>query len=285
MRTIRAGLACALVATSAHAGSVVLEPLIDNTLIEPNPDDPMDPPPSSGIGPLFSGSVGMLGGFTARRALIMFDVASIPPGAIVECAQVTLHLDQTNTGGHEHTLHRMLASWGEGTSGDFGGAGSPATPGDATWEYRFWPVAFWTTPGGDFIPAPSASAIVPLAPGPVTWGPAPGLAADVQAWVDGAPSDGWILIGDERTPHSAKRFFSGEWVDSALRPTLHVRYRLPGSCDGDVDDDGLVGFQDLLAVLGAWGPVPACASADLDDDGAVGFTDLLLILTAWGACG
>ena len=46
-------------------------------------------------------------------------------------------------------MRRALADWGEGTS--FGlGAGSPATPGDATWLHTFYNTDLWTNAGGDF---------------------------------------------------------------------------------------------------------------------------------------
>jgi hypothetical protein len=54
-------------------------------------------------------------------------------------------------------------------------------------------------------------------------------------------------------------------------------------CPADVDGDGTVGFDDVLAVLSAWGPCAACP-ADVDDSGSVGFTDLLTVLSAWGPC-
>ncbi len=50
---------------------------------------------------------------------------------------------------------------------------------------------------------------------------------------------------------------------------------------GDVDDDGVVGFSDLLAVLAAWGPCDGACPADVDNDGTVGFSDLLVVLGAW----
>ncbi len=52
----------------------------------------------------------------------------------------------------------------------------------------------------------------------------------------------------------------------------------------DLDQDGLVGVTDLLALLAAWGPCPAEGScpADLDGTGAVGIADLLALLGAWG---
>ncbi|MBX3373180.1 MAG: S8 family serine peptidase [Phycisphaeraceae bacterium] len=54
-------------------------------------------------------------------------------------------------------------------------------------------------------------------------------------------------------------------------------------CPGDIDGDGEVGFNDLLALLSAWGPCPGCPE-DLDGSGEVGFDDLLALLSAWGGC-
>ncbi|MBT8485962.1 MAG: VCBS repeat-containing protein, partial [Phycisphaerae bacterium] len=49
----------------------------------------------------------------------------------------------------------------------------------------------------------------------------------------------------------------------------------------DVDLDGVVGFTDLLDVLGSWGLCIACP-ADTDFSGEVDFVDLLSVLAAWG---
>ena len=51
-------------------------------------------------------------------------------------------------------------------------------------------------------------------------------------------------------------------------------------CTGDLDFDGLVGFNDLLILLADWGGT----DADLDGDDLVGFNDLLVLLAAWGPC-
>ena len=51
----------------------------------------------------------------------------------------------------------------------------------------------------------------------------------------------------------------------------------------DLDFDGVVGFDDLLILLAAWGPCAECVE-DLDASGDVGFSDLLLLLAAWGPC-
>jgi hypothetical protein len=53
---------------------------------------------------------------------------------------------------------------------------------------------------------------------------------------------------------------------------------------GDVDNDGIVGIEDFLAVLGAWGPCPdppAACPADVDGDCEVGIVDLLIVLANW----
>ena len=54
---------------------------------------------------------------------------------------------------------------------------------------------------------------------------------------------------------------------------------------GDLDGDGIVGVQDLLMLLGQWGPCPdpcpPSCTADLDGDCLVGTTDLLVMLGSW----
>jgi hypothetical protein len=69
----------------------------------------------------------------------------------------------------------------------------------------------------------------------------------------------------------------------ADRIYLTVRFG-PANAAADVDGDGAVGFNDLVILLGTWGPCavpPDTCDADLDGDGAVGFTDLSQLLAAW----
>ncbi|MCP3905783.1 MAG: hypothetical protein GY715_19320 [Planctomycetes bacterium] len=54
-------------------------------------------------------------------------------------------------------------------------------------------------------------------------------------------------------------------------------------CPADIDGSGDVGFGDILAVIGSWGPCPGCP-ADVNDDGQAGFADILQIIAAWGPC-
>jgi uncharacterized membrane protein len=53
---------------------------------------------------------------------------------------------------------------------------------------------------------------------------------------------------------------------------------------GDVNSDGVVNIDDLLAVISAWGPCPAppaACSADIVVDGQVNIDDLLLVISNW----
>lgn len=54
-------------------------------------------------------------------------------------------------------------------------------------------------------------------------------------------------------------------------------------CPADIDDDGVVGFGDLVSLLAAWGPCPGCPE-DIDGDDVVGFNDLVTLLADWGPC-
>lgn len=53
-------------------------------------------------------------------------------------------------------------------------------------------------------------------------------------------------------------------------------------CAGDLDGNGVVSVNDLLAVIDAFGS--SDPSGDANGDGAVNTDDLLLILGSWGAC-
>ena len=175
-----AGIVLGLMLQSAVGAVRALTPIKDNTLYE----DALGSL-SNGAGQhLFAGRTEELVGALIRRGLIAFDVAGeIPAGSTILSASLTLNMSRTNLAAGPRTvsLHRVLADWGEGTSDPFGGEGGGAasTPGDATWIHRFFNFSFWVGSGGDFLAAPSASSVVGGV-GFYTWGPTPGLTADVQ---------------------------------------------------------------------------------------------------------
>jgi hypothetical protein len=53
-----------------------------------------------------------------------------------------------------------------------------------------------------------------------------------------------------------------------------------GACPADLDGDRVVGIQDFLFLLGAWGG----PGGDVDGDNTTDIVDFLLLLGAWGPC-
>lgn len=238
---------------------------------------------SNGAGDLFAGKI--VNGPGLRRALMRFDVSSIPAGSQVSSAALTLQVTKTSVptaANFTFGLHRLTRDWGEGNSSGIG-QGAPAEDGEATWEQAKSNVESWSNPGGDFVASASTSRLVGDL-GSYTWESA-GLAQDLQAWVaQPAANFGWILRGDE-TVASAKVFGSRHGTNG---PSLEVRY-LPGLTrretwegqyfltgqfifpDGDTDSDRIPALLEY-----AWDLSPVAAQ-DLDDFfqveiGAVGAT-------------
>lgn len=206
-------------APSLRAAVVELPAAKDNTLYEA-----ADGSLSNGAGPyLFCGTTA---GGAVRRGLIAFDIAAaIPTGATILSAELRLHMSRTPTAGEFVSLHRLTADWGEGASDAFGqeGGGGPAQPGDATWLHTFYPGAFWSRPGGDFDPQPSATQVV-IGSAFYTWA-SPQMTADAQTWLDDPSGNfGWALLGEESIASTAKRFDTREYPDPRMRPVLTVHW-------------------------------------------------------------
>ncbi|MBL8878060.1 MAG: DNRLRE domain-containing protein [Phycisphaerales bacterium] len=159
-----------------------------------------------------------------RRAVMAFDLSAIPAGSTIQSVSLRLHMSRTSAGAANMRLHRLTRDWGEGESdsGEPGGGGAGAMPGDATWLHSFFDTERWTNAGGDFTPAFSAQTTV-SGFGYYTWS-GNGLVNDVQNWVNHTQLNaGWILIGPETT-RSAKRFATHENPDSSIRPRLTINY-------------------------------------------------------------
>lgn len=210
-----------LACTSASAGIVSITPSKDNTLYEYDPDEGDH---SNGAGFHFFAGENAMG--ELRRGVIAFDVAgAIPAGSTIIAVTLTMNMSMTPADEKTVELHKLLADWGEGTShapmGE--GDGAPATPNDATWRHRFFDTIFWTTEGGDFSAAVSASQSVGGV-GQYMWGSAQ-MVGDVQEWLDNPASNfGWLVLGDESTIATSKRFDTRE---SASPPMLTIQYTAP----------------------------------------------------------
>ena len=199
--------------------SITLTASKDNTLYETATGNI-----SNGAGDyLFAGQTNQS---AIRRGVLAFDLTDkLPAGATIVSATLQLHLSKTSAGSTTVSVHRVLANWGEGSSNANSneGSGVTATTGDATWLHTLFNTTLWQTPGGDFTPTASATAAV-AGVATYQWR-APALLADLQGWqANPATNFGWLIMGDESTSGTAKRFDSRENPIAANRPQLTIIY-------------------------------------------------------------
>lgn len=254
-----------LMTGSLRGDTATLVPVRDNTLFESATGSL-----SNGAGNhLFAGRTAQPASISRRRALLAFDVsAAIPPGSVVTSVSLTLHLSLTSTGPTPQQMRRVLADWGSGASmaGGNEGAGGAALAGDATWQHTFFSSVFWASPGGDFSPTVSASAVIDGV-GFHTFTSTPELVADVQDFVDNPLGNfGWVIVGDELLSGTAKRYDSRENPDPSVRPILTIEYTPPGeTCC--MPPGGCVNLLAADCLLAGGTPTPQLTACEGDGDG------------------
>jgi hypothetical protein len=210
----------------AMAAQLTLPAVRDNTLFQDSGDN------SNGAGTqLF---VGTIASGSPRRGLVRFDLSSLPAGAVVTSATLRINVNRLPPRYQPQSisLHRVTASWGEGTSATDGGIGTAATPQDATWLHRFYGGGgvtrlSWTNPGGDYVSAPSAVSPPVVQIFGQEFPSTPQVLADIDAWLQNPASNhGWILIGTETGESSVNRIDSRESADPSARPRLIVSFEV-----------------------------------------------------------
>lgn len=274
--TCSAAAALAITACSALAQTTVtLRATRDNTLYQASTGNL-----SNGIGEyLFAGRTAT---GSIRRAVISFDFSTIPSNATVVDARLTLNVSRFGPGARDISCHRLLRTFGEGTSDAAGqeGRGATSRTNDATWIHTFYNTQFWTTPGGDFVATPACTSTF-SGLGPIVF-TSPAFIADVQAWVvRPSGATGWIFLGDETITSSAMRFDSREISGGATGPKLTILYTLPPSCPADFNADTVLDFFDYLDFVVAF--AAGSASADFNSNGTVDFFDYLDFVAAFSA--
>jgi hypothetical protein len=201
----------------------------DTSLLEINPTNNL------------GGFAGMNGGttqeFKKTRALLRFDLTSLPTNAIILAASLKLEVTREPDETPNNTpfgLHRMLRSWGEGDKSPVTqpGKGLPASPGEATWECAFHPTNAWSVPGGapdvDYSSVESSSQFIyGIGESPYYFETTPELVGDVTTWVrNPIVNFGWMLLcNDEASNFTARRFGTRE--DISYSPELEVHYLIP----------------------------------------------------------
>lgn len=202
---------------------------------------------------LFSGSyannvygaadiMGIYWGSARQKSLLRFDLGSVPAGATVESAVLTLYVDGHggpgvwNNGNHVPTdVYRVTHAWVEG---------------EATWNVRSSGIG-WFPPGGSYVGTTGQYETSPWAtnsesvssPGdPLTWD----VTALVQGWLDGTwDNDGLAVMTRTSFPMNQLHFRTVDFADPAYHPTLSLTFvPLPGAAAS-----GLV-LLALLAIAG-----------------------------------
>ena len=168
------------------------------------------------------------------RGLMMFDIAgAIPAGSVIHSVSLTFEVTGQPVDGDAPSnfgLHRMLVGWNEGEgSGNPPLLGRAALPGESTWNERLTGLAAWGAPGGlagvDFVSQFSSDTFIyGTAFSPYLFDSTPGLAADVQLWLDQPEQNhGWMLkTQSEKEIFSARRFASLE--DPFRAPSLVIEF-------------------------------------------------------------
>lgn len=173
---------------------------------------------------------GTTAGNQLRRAVISFGIKDlIPPGALITDVKLVLNMSKTISGSKRVKLYKVTENWGEGNSDAFGeeGSGTAADNSDATWIHTYYDTALWNSPGGDYSSVESAQINVDNI-GFYTMSD-PQMITDVQNWVNNVTPDyGWIIIGDESSFGTAKRFDTKDNPNPAVRPRLIVTYTFNG---------------------------------------------------------
>ncbi len=172
---------------------------------------------------------GNLGSPGVRRALLRFDLGSIPNGAVITSAVLRVKATKIPGGltgppvDSTFDLFRLEASWGEGTK--IGPNGAAATAGESTWTARQLGTSTWTTPGAADDAAGTSSASVPVDStlnAFYAFG-GPGTVSDVQFWLTNAAQNfGWLLRSRDEVGKTVRGFGSRE--SGADAPKLEVGY-------------------------------------------------------------
>lgn len=206
-------------AEAAELGAI-LAPVADTGLYEIAP--------TNNLGASMAVPVGVHLGGKRSRFLVRFDPgAALPGGAVVTAAQLSLQVTVAGTPAADYTVHRVLRDWAEGS--EPGNNGAAASAGETTWLARFHPATLWAWPGGsngiDYAESPSATVTLGDA-GSTNLISSPGLAADVQLWLEQPGTNfGWIIRAvDESASQAVRRIASRETLTNS--PVLTLAYRV-----------------------------------------------------------
>jgi hypothetical protein len=110
----------------------------------------------------------------------------------------------------------------------------------------------------------------------------PRAANDAVTSEASAPDDGFFTPANYRGGFAPDENWLCTWTAAdAYGFVVNEDCVEPADCPEDLDGDGEINVDDLLALLANWG---GSGTGDINDDGTVNVDDLLLLLAAWGPC-
>ena len=169
---------------------------------------------------MYIGSIGQI-----ARALIKWELSSIPAGSNIISAEMRLY-SRANAAGGQISIDafRVLRPWIEGST--WSADRTQDDPDSSCWV-EYGNGALWDLEGAagsnDRDQAILASS-TNSGTGWSTWN----VTSGVQHWVDGDwPNDGLLLMSDDENQANAKIFVPSEYQDQDLVPVLNIEYTLP----------------------------------------------------------
>jgi hypothetical protein len=157
------------------------------------------------------------GNGNVSQGLIRFDAlvgnaaGQIPANTAIAFAKLTIFTVTTDSSGDPMSLHRMLIPWSDSTTAGVGSTWSSLTAGVSTND-----IEAASIPDNTLTPATAGLGI--------TFD----VTATVQAWINGATNNGWLV---QAAQTDGWRFNSDEFGTATLRPLLEVTFvPEPASC-------------------------------------------------------
>lgn len=157
------------------------------------------------------------------RALLQFDLSSIPPSANISSATLSLYVTTASGGTVTINAHRVTNSWNED---------------QVTWKARDKKAGLlWSTQGGDYDPAVAAATSVDNAKNVWRSWDITGLAA---SWLSN-PASNFGVILESSGGKTEKIFRSSDDSTAKQRPKLEVCYSAGVTVEPDNSGDGVAG--------------------------------------------